>query len=214
MKKILLASVAIATFTLGAVAQKSFEGIVHFGITYTNMTDEMKQYESMMPKEMTLKIKGDKSRMEQNSAMGSTITITDDKAKKVTILMNMMGQKIAMEQNTSDDKEDVAPEINYLEGTKKIAGYTCKKAEITHPDMDEIMTVYYTEEISGTKTNAEFKGLKGFLMEYSIENQGMTMTIAATEIKQEKVSSAEFTIPADYVSMSEEEFKKQMGGGQ
>lgn len=214
MKKILLTSLATLAITFSVIAQKSFEGTVNFGITYTDMPDEMKQYESMMPKEMTLKIKGDKSRMEQNSAMGSTTTITDDKAKKVTILMNMMGQKIAMEQSTSEDKEDESLKINYLDGTKKIAGYTCKKAEITHPEMEEAMIVYYTEEISGTKTNAQFKGLKGFLMEYTIENQGMIMTIAAKEVKEEKISNAEFTIPSDYESMTEEEFKKQMGGGQ
>jgi len=208
MKKILLTSLATLAITFSVIAQKSFEGTVNFGITYTDMPDEMKQYESMMPKEMTLKIKGDKSRMEQNSAMGSTTTITDDKAKKVTILMNMMGQKIAMEQNTSDDKEKVDPKINYLEGTKKIAGYTCKKAEITHPDMEEAMIVYYTEEISGTKTNTQFKGLKGFLMEYTVENQGMTMTIAAKEVKEEKICNAEFTIRYDYESMTKEEFKK------
>ncbi|MCW8967457.1 MAG: hypothetical protein OQK43_02785, partial [Flavobacteriales bacterium] len=79
---------------------------------------------------------------------------------------------------------------------------------------DEAMVVYYTDEISGTKTNAQFKGLQGFLMEYTIENQGMTMTIAVKEVKEEKISNAEFTIPSDYESMTEEEFKKQMGGGQ
>lgn len=214
MKKILLTSLATLVVTFNLIAQKSFEGTVNYSINYTDMPDEMKQYESMMPKEMTLKIKGDKSRMEQSSAMGSTTTITDDKAKKVTVLLNMMGQKIAMEQNTSEDKEKETPKINYLEGTKKIAGYTCKKAEITHSDIEEAMVVYYTEDISGTKTNAQFKGLNGFLMEYTIKNQGMTMTIAAKEVKEEKISNAEFTIPSDYESMTEEEFKKQMGGGQ
>ena len=36
----------------------------------------------------------------------------------------------------------------------------------------------------------------------------------AKEVKEEKISNAEFTIPSDYESMTEEEFKKQMGGGQ
>lgn len=212
MKKLLLAVCLTAATTVATYAQKSFEGSVKYSIAYGDMPEEMKQYESMLPKEMVMKIKGDKSRMEQNSAMGSNITITDDKAKKVTVLVNMMGQKVAIEQNIENNEEEKMPEIKYLDETKKIAGYTCKKAEISHPDMDETMTVYYTDEIVGTKTNAQFKGLNGFLMEYSMSNQGMEMTITASEVKETKISNAEFTIPDDYEKMTQEEFQKKMGG--
>ncbi|MFT4595098.1 MAG: hypothetical protein ACI9LA_000872, partial [Bacteroidia bacterium] len=95
MKHLITALVAIA-IALPTLAQKKFEGSITFGLEYKDLPAEMAAMEAMLPDEMTTRIKGDKSRMEQSLGMGmSQVTITNMKTKSGTLLMDMMGKKIA-----------------------------------------------------------------------------------------------------------------------
>jgi len=214
MKNIILTFLIISAFSIQSFAQKNFEGTVTFKITYGELPPEMAGYESMLPKESITKLKEGNSKTTQTTAMGTNITISD-KAGNVTILMNMMGQKIAIKESIDKEKDASSkPIITYVDETKKIAGYTCKKAELKFADTDEIMVVYYTEEIVATTSNSQLSddGLKGFMMEYSINNQGIEMIISASTVTKEKISDAEFTIPTDYEVMTKEDFQKMMSG--
>lgn len=215
MKKIIFTLLIMSTLMFKTNAQKTFEGTVTFSITYGDLPPEMAGYESMLPKESITKIKDGNNKTEQTSAMGTNITISD-KDGNVTILMNMMGQKIAIKEAASTTKEEVdKPVITYIDETKVIAGYKCKKAELKFKDENAVMVVYYTEEINSNikNTQVSVEGLKGFMMEYSIENQGIEMTISASSVKKEKISDAEFTVPSDYEVMTKEEYIKMMSGG-
>lgn len=215
MKKTILTFLILSAFTLQSFTQKNFEGTVTFKITYGEFPPEMVGYESMLPKESITKLKEGNSKTTQTSAMGTNITISD-KEGNVTILMNMMGQKIAIKESIDKEKDATSkPIITYVDETKKIAGYTCKKAELKFADTDEVMVVYYTEDISTLATNPQIgvNGLKGFMMEYSINNQGIEMIISASTVTKEKISDAEFTVPSDYEVMTKEEYIKMMSGG-
>ncbi|PKP45238.1 MAG: hypothetical protein CVT95_09205 [Bacteroidetes bacterium HGW-Bacteroidetes-12] len=216
MKKTILTLLILNAFTLQSFTQKNFEGTVTFKITYGELPPEMAGYESMLPKESITKLKEGKSKTTQTTAMGTNITISD-KEGNVTILMNMMGQKIAIKESIDKEKDASSkPIITYVDETKKIAGYTCKKAELKFADTDEIMVVYYTEEIVATTSNSQLSvdGLKGFMMEYSINNQGIEMIISASTVTKEKISDAEFIVPSDYDVMTKEDFQKMMSGGE
>src|SRR4029079_3478603 len=98
---------------------------------------------------------GDMTKIESTSDFGNNITILDHKNKKTTTLMEMMGKKMGFYSTEDDEKAMRArqdsirarrthslqkigitvappkkPEVVYTEETKKIAGYTCKKAII------------------------------------------------------------------------------------
>lgn len=215
MKKIILTTLIMSVFMLQIMAQKTFEGTVKFAITYSELPPEMAGYESMLPKESITKIKDGNSKTEQSTAMGTNVTIAD-KDGNITILMNMMGQKIAIKENAANRKEDAQkPVITYVDETKEIAGYKCKKAELKFEGEETVMVVYYTEDIKTSVSNTQVSvdGLKGFMMEYSIENQGIEMTISASSVTKEKISAAEFTVPEDYEVMTKEDFQKMMSGG-
>ena len=128
--------------------------------------------------------------------------------------MDMMGSKVAIKMNPKDEKkakkEAKVLDIKYLDETKEIAGYKCKKAEITLEGEEETIIVYYTEEINTQETKAQYKGLKGFPMSYEINTPEMKMVMTVKEVKKEKVSSAEFTVPAEYEEMTMEEFQAKM----
>ncbi len=212
MKNLVLAFVALA-IALPTFAQKKFEGTIVFGLEYQDLPAEMA---AMLPDEMTTQIKGDKTRLEQSLGMGmSQVTITDMKKGSGTLLMNMMGKKMAVEMSKDDlkdmdKKSDKKPEFKYVEGTKKIAGYECKKALMVVDSVGEI-EIYYTEDLPAG-ANKQFEGLKGFPLEYTIDSGQFKMKMTAKTVKAENLGTDLFAIPDGYDKMTFEEFKTAMGG--
>ena len=212
---LLLTLVGIAAMSfIGKLPE--FEGKIVYSISYEDLPEEYAAYTSMMPKESTIYIKGEKTRVEQSTGMGSTITIIDNKAKTGYICMDMMGNKMAfkMDAKTFDDNSNAneKPEVTYSNETKTIAGYTCKKAEIKSKDAEEPMVVWFTEEIPTFKSK-DFKYINGFPMEYQVKNGGMTMLMTATTISKEKVSDTYFKIPSGYTEKSMQDMESMFGGG-
>ncbi|NJN26979.1 MAG: hypothetical protein HC819_13870 [Cyclobacteriaceae bacterium] len=197
-------------------AQSDFEGIVKYGINYVNMPEEMKAYQAMLPQEVTVTIKGNKSRLEQSQMMGKNVVISDMDNKSGFIEMDMAGQKLrmAVNQDEFEKADEKAPLIDYFDESKTILGYPCKKAIMKDNEGNGIMTVYYTEKISNN-AQKEFAGLKGFPLQYSLNQQNMEMEITATDIKKQAVSDEVFEKTAGYNEITQEELQKMMmGGGQ
>jgi GLPGLI family protein len=130
-----------------------------------------------------------------------------------------MGMKIAVNQTKEEIEKNKAeaglqdPIIKILDETKVIAGYKCKKAEVTTGE--EVIEVYYTEEIAvpaGMNDDNGFKGINGMLMQYTINQQGMIMTMTAKEVKKAKVKGGLFLIPDDYDVKTMEELGGMFGG--
>lgn len=217
MKNLIVAFMALA-IALPTLAQKKFEGTIKFKMSYEDLPAEMAAMEAMLPDEMTTVIKGEKSRLEQSMGMGmSSVTITDMKKGSGVLLMDMMGQKIAMEMTKEEfekmDKKKVSqnkPEFKYVDGTKDIAGYKCKKALVVFEGAGE-MEVYYTEELPAGASK-KFEGLNGFPLEYTISQGPMKVNFSASSVKQEKVDAKLFEIPSGYDKMTFEDFQKKMGG--
>ncbi|MDA3820040.1 MAG: hypothetical protein PF590_06250 [Candidatus Delongbacteria bacterium] len=110
-------------------------------------------------------------------------------------------------------KEMGDPEVREPGETKEILGYTAKKVEVELDD--NIFSGYVTDEISLEADHnwaGQFNGVKGVLLEYTTEQQGMIMTYTATEIKEEKVKPSKFTIPDEYELKTSEEIKTMFGG--
>jgi GLPGLI family protein len=200
------------------LAQKSFEGTINYGLSYEDLPAEMAAMEAMLPDEMTIQIKGQQSRMEQSLGMGmSQVTITDMKKGSGVLLMDMMGKKMAMELSKEElekmdkkKKTQKEPEFKYVDGTKEIAGYNCKKAIVSVEGAAEF-EIYYTEELpkGASKT---YEGLKGFPLQYTIAQGPMKIKVTAEKVKQEKLDKSLFDIPDGYDKMTFEEFQKEMGG--
>jgi len=204
----------ILLFPISLMAQ-SFEGKIVYSIKYKDLPAEMEQMSSMLPSNQTIWIKGDKSRFEQKMAQASTIVITDASAGSSTILMDMMGQKYKMdipkEEMAAMISDQEIPEINYVAGTREIAGYTCHKAEVKMAGFDDVAIFYYTEEIPPVKVQGmEALQLKGMFMAYEFSANNMTMVIEVATIDKSAVSDSKFKIPAGYVDMPAE-MKAMMG---
>lgn len=203
----------MAIFVGSTFAQ--FEGKVVFGLEY-ELPEAMESQRSMLPSEMEMLISKHKTKVIQNTMMGAQIVISDTKDKSSVLLMDMMGQKMAIDMPTpteADKANEPTPEYKYDDKTKKLAGYKCKHAVMVIEDENgetSEMDVYYTEDIPAA-ANDKLKGLKGFPLEYTIVSQGLTMTVSAKSVAKEKIASSEFEIPEGFTKMTMDEFKASMG---
>lgn len=223
MTKIILTVSLIIVSVLGVSAQP-FEGKIVFSISFPTITDP--QTASMLPKEATAYYKKGKSRMEMNMAMGmKQTTISDSETKKTTVLMDMMGQKYAIESDQNSEDEKKAKEmsekakVKVTGETKKIAGYTCKKAVLTYTDPEQEnkeveMVLWFTNEIEADKgyMTGPMSKIDGAILEYSIDQGAMSMVLAAKSVNKESVPAQMFEVPAEYKKMTQEELQNMMGG--
>jgi hypothetical protein len=203
-------------------AGKPFEGVITFKITYPDNKFSESQM-AMFPKVFTITVKGTKARTDMQMSMGNQSVIIDYEAKNRISMMNMMGQKYAIQETAEDIEKELAnqpkPTVQYSDETKTIAGYTCKKAIVT-VDEDGQKTnyeVWYTTEIESINTNFDdpvYRDIKGVLMEFSMSTpQDFSMKFTATSVEKKSVSAKEFEIPAEFVPITKEELKTKFGGG-
>jgi GLPGLI family protein len=201
---------ALLFSSLSVQAQKSFEGTIVYGIDVTGegLPPEIKQM--MAGSEMTVCMKGDKCRTDQKIGPQQSITIADAKTKISFTLVEMMGNKYKI--NTKPDEKKPEVTVKELPETKEIAGYKCKKAEITTPGSTEPLTVYYTPEIGNTGYNSKIKGIKGYPLAFEVNQGGMKMTFTAKTVSTEKVDESKFTVDTkDYKETTQEELMRSMG---
>lgn len=218
MKKIiLLISLSIfCIIKINAQNKSNFEGTIKYSISFEESGLPPEAMAMMKDAETVTYIKGDKYRIDMNLPMQSTSTIVDNKNKNSVTLMNIMGKKFLIKMNEANIKkeQDAAPEttIKYTNETKVIAGYKCKKAEITEKGGKGIViNVFYTEEIPANGTKPVYKGLKGFPLEYSVNQGGMDMRFTAKSISKETVADSKFEIPKEgYTETTLEELQKTM----
>lgn len=225
MTKSIFALALIALISMSGMAQKKakpFVGIVTYTMTYDGTWDAATL--AQQPKEMKTTIMGNKSKqvMDLGQALITTITNGDDSTQIVLLDVPSYGLKnyIKVTKEKLLEKEGEEPEIKYLDETKEICGYVCKKAEYTVKDEfgdPKTIVIFYSTEVNNGSLNigSSFPGLKGFPMEYTIvtDEGKVTTTVSLVETKKIKVKEIDFLIPTDYTEMTDET-KKQLFGGE
>jgi GLPGLI family protein len=219
MKKITYLLFAIMVLSLSGCSifqggNKAFEGYIKYTVNIESDIDEATR--SQLPTSTTDYYKETKIRKEQNTAMFSITAITDNATKETIMLMDLMGQKIALKQTAEDiDKakgEMPESEFNETGESKEILGYNCKKVEVTMGE--DVYSAFYTTDIA-TNGNHNASGLfnkiDGVILEYTIAQQGIVMHYIANEVKKQHVGEDMFTIPEDYELKTTEELQSLFG---
>lgn len=151
--------------------------------------------------------------------------ILDASAKSGLALLDIMGQKRAIKMTNSDIEKAKkstdgmsAGKVQFLQGTKTIAGYVCKKALVKDPENpDSQVIVYICETIqpesAGLMDNM-LKVFKGFPLGMEIKNGTNKVTIMASEVSKKIPKKSEFdqSIPNGYQLTTIEELENEMGG--
>jgi hypothetical protein len=220
MKKALLLSlIAASIITLSfSIATTEFEGKINYEITIDGSSLPPEAMAMFEGSELNVYIKGTKSRSEVSMGFQNTTTISDTKTNSSVMLMEMMGNKYKIKSNPQKDEKPSDVSVKYLDETKEIAGYKCKKAQITFKDKsasDIVTNIYFTEEISNYMGNdsrsSQFKEIKGMPLEYEMKaERGMKLKMTAKTVSKEKISDSKFDIPSDYKETTVEEMQKEM----
>lgn len=153
---------------------------------------------------MVLYYKNGKSLFDMSSAVYSMKALVNDTG--TLMLMNAMGQKFFMKQPVppAENVDSVKANIQYVEETKNIAGYTCKKALVKMPGVADTAVFWYCEQlpvIGFGKDAAVFKALKGMPLEYVMTTGPMQVKLTA-----QKVSTG--NIPENTFQLSTEGYKE------
>lgn len=221
MKKIFLFSLLVFLSTI--IQAQSFEGKIVFNVTINGIDDP--QASAMLPKEATAYFKGTKSRMEMSLMMGmKNVTITDGATNKSTTLMDLMGNKYAIDNSTDKTTEESkklyeSAKVSITNEKKKIAGYTCTKAIVEFPSLTskgqtEKIEMWFTKELSLNKSyaNGPMSKIDGSVLEFNINQGAFVMNLSAKEVLKQNVSDELFIVPSNYKIMTADELKKSLGG--
>lgn len=222
MKKILFFSFILITY-LPVLAQNvsDFEGIIKYDVSFEKSGLPTEALDLFKNAEVKQYISPNKCRMDMNMVMQNITTITDLKEQTSVSIMDVAGKKYLIKM----DKEQVKKareskwdaKITYSTETKIIAGYLCKKGEALIEDKlgtvpeGTVMDFYYTEEIPVNEIDAVYKGVKGFLLEYSMDMGGMRVTFVANSVNKQKVDQNMFdTSNPEYIETTMEALQKEL----
>ena len=212
MKNFILSIAATLCFAVVSFGQ-SFEGKITQKIEFDNLPAEMEAYRSMLPSKTITYFKGDLTKVEVPTMMGSQIIISSKKNNTTTLYMDMMGKKIKKETALVDNGSDQnKPEVKKTKETKMIAGYKCYKVILSVEGTE--MEMYITDEIPNAMKD-KVPGIDGFPMEFSMSAQGMDMLYSVSKVEKRTVTAKEIAAPEGYKELTPEEqeqFSKQMGG--
>jgi hypothetical protein len=224
--KIKFLSLALALMSVLSVNAQNKEGFILYDMKIEGLPPE--QAAMMGDMETKVTFKEGKSLTELNSMMFTQQIFADENG--MLMLMEQMGNKYAIKQTKAEmDKEEAKmkdkpadPKIEYVNETKMIAGYECKKAIVTMVDKDKKenkVEIWYSDKFENPNKEGKgrgmsvMKGLKGVPFEYSTTMGPMKIKMVAKEASTEAVPDSKFVLSTDgYKMMTMEELKAMQGG--
>jgi len=188
------------------------EGLIEYN---AEVVDQSHPLAGLAPSLAIIKFKGNKLQVEM-STMGifNTTFISDPHKKTLTQMVKFMDIKNACIQGESDlvaESKNYELKLEEVKGTKKIAGYDCKKVKATMvSDPNVTFDVYYTDELGLDSINniGPYKEIKGMLMQYRLKKLGLEMCFTATAVKKEEIKDEDFEVPAFYKIITRTEMEK------
>jgi len=145
-------------------------------------------------------LKGNSSRSEMNSSLGTQSTIIDGKTGKVTILKDYGEQKymisLTPENWKASNKKYDGISFTYENEYKTIAGYNCQKAIGKLPN-DSTFIVYFTKDLIPVNKDFQYlnKNLPGLAMQYEATFGNLKVTYTVSSINFKLVPAAKFDLP-------------------
>jgi GLPGLI family protein len=215
MKIGIQALIVLMLFAVPALAQKKFsEGTISYDIVINTGSDKPKNADFLDGTTVANYIKGNKSRTEMVSPLGTLTTIHDAEKNSIVILKEFGEQKYMITLTPSDWK-DVNRRYDGIVYTyvpdeeKTILGYKCKKA-IGKLQDGTTYSVWYTPDLVPENKNFQYETstLPGLALEYEINSNNQKVTYTVSRISFSPVAASKFDLPkAGYRLMTYAESK-------
>ena len=201
--------------SLDSSAQKNLsEGSLIYNISVETGNTQPKMADMLDGATTTVYLKGNESRTEMVSGLGSEATIYNATTRNGVILKDYSSQKLMITLTPEDwDKNNKKYDGIIFENTGEtsvIAGFNCKKAIAKLKDGSSF-TVYYTTDINliNKDYDYQFKTLSGLAVQYEMQTGKMTFKFTLAKINYSLVAASKFEIPkSGYRVLTYEETKK------
>ncbi|MEO6613181.1 MAG: hypothetical protein ABIT05_14950 [Chitinophagaceae bacterium] len=158
-------------------------------------------------------LKGNSSRSEMVSSLGTQSTIVDGKTGFVNILKDYGEQKYMIKMTPENwrqsNRKYEGVSFIYVNEYKTIAGYNCQKAIGRMAD-SSTFNVYFTKELVPMNKDFQYlnKNLPGLAMQYEATLGKMMVTYTVSTINFNPVAQSKFDLPkSGYRVMTYEESK-------
>ncbi|MEO8961828.1 MAG: hypothetical protein ABI325_08105 [Ginsengibacter sp.] len=197
-----------------AIGQKVLkEGSLIYNMSVETGVGEPKMADMFDGATTTIYLKGNQSRSELVSSLGSEATLYNAVTGTGIILKDYSGQKLMITlspQNWDDNNKKYEGIVFENTGeSASISGFNCKKANAKLKN-GTIFTVFYTTDVAITNKSydAQFKTLPGLPVQYEMQSGKMKFKFTLSKIDYNPVSAAKFEIPkSGYRVLTYEETK-------
>lgn len=199
---------------LSSLAQKKFsEGTINYDIVINTGTDKPQAADFLDGATSTVYVKGNKSRSEMISSLGTQATVIDGATNSVVILKEYGDQKYLIHLTPSEwkdaNKKYDGVTFTTSNEAKTILGYNCKKA-IGKMSDGNTFTVWYTPDLVPENNDYQTanKNLPGLAMQYETAMGNMIVVYTVSKISFAPVPVSKFDLPkAGYRVMTYAESK-------
>ncbi len=182
-------------------AQKALnEGSLVYNISVETGSAEPKMADMLDGATTTVYLKGNMSRTEMVSGLGSEATIYNATGGNGVILKDYSSQKLMITLTPQDwQKYNNKYEGITFENTGEtsvIQGFNCRKAVAKLKD-GSTFTVYYTTDVSLSNKNYDyqFKTLPGLPVQYEMHSPKMNIKFTLSKITYDNIPASKFEIP-------------------
>jgi hypothetical protein len=201
----------LTLFSISSFSQ-DLNGKIEFKIEY-ELIKELETQRSSLATKMIIYMKDGFSRKEEITRIGSQVLINDNENDKSYLLMQIADKKLAIQVQDTSNTSSFNERITYIDQSKNIAGYSCKKAILntydSHKEEANTIELFYTDQIIGVY-DLKFQNIRGTPLKYTVKSNGMTITYTAITVSTNIQNNYMFEIPKDFNILSMSEFKRLM----
>ncbi len=201
MKKIILSALALCVMISVVFGQKKLtEATIYYDIVINTNSSTPGAADLMDGATNIIYLKGNSSRADMISSLGTQSTIIDGKTNGATILKEYGDQKYMITLTAADwknyNKKYDGVTYTIENEFKKIAGYNCQKA-IGKLSDGTTFTVYFTKDLIPVNNEFQYinKNLPGLAMQYEAAQGKAKVTYTVSNIDFSIVPLAKFDMP-------------------
>ncbi|MGV3629694.1 MAG: hypothetical protein ACO1O6_00715 [Bacteroidota bacterium] len=201
----------VLLISFGSYAQqfKPFSGKLIYQVDFTDSVSKKSAPTSFM----TVYTNDTLVRLETESGkMGKQVTIRHLVLNKYYILLEVNGEKFAIQHQAAADTAASRYSFDKKCGKKSFDGKKAKKVAVNAAGFTHPLTMYYFRDISPKYIEA-IKGIPGLPAEYYIQTEDGMYRYKLVEFSEEAVSRDLFGIPSDYQKVTFDEFMNKMMQG-
>jgi GLPGLI family protein len=219
MKKLYAVLIAALVVTMSANAQRKLtEATISYDIMINTGNASPQAVDMLDGATSVIYLKGNSSRSEMISSLGTQSTIIDGKSGAITILKDYGEQKYMISMTQSEWKQSNrkydSVTFAYFEEYKVIQGYKCQKAMGTLKD-GKTFTVFFTRDLLPVNRDFQYlnRNLPGLAMQYEASMGSSMVTYTVSSINFNIVPQAKLDLPkSGYRVMTYDESKAARSG--